>query len=591
MGRRRGPRAAIEKLLRRLDNVGVRTKLFLSYGLGFVLPLAAVSVAAGLILTQQARRADESQARAVVAVVRSQVSESLEAVSRLAGVLSNDQFIRTMLDDWRIDELGHLIRYRLQLRHYLDSFVTAYPLVDAIEFYTTNAAIIQGGSVFRLTSDVRGTEWAQRLATEGSRAVAVAHQEDSVLLPRRRLSLVRDMGISTVTGRDIETILRIDLSTATLAEMLRRSTPYGAIRIVGAGGATIASGAAPDAESEGGITVSEALATDGPFASLRIIGVFPYRGTGALSMRLGLLMTVLAFSSIMFASIIQFGIGASLTRRLRLLSEGIRDSRKDHFPPVPGPAGDDELGATIRAYNSMTQTIERLLDEVFEEGLAVNRLAVEKRHAELEALFSKINPHFLSNSLNTIRMKSLSKGEGETADALKALSRLFDHLTAWQDETISVGEELAFISDFLALQRYRFGDGYVYDVRASEDVLALRLPRMLVQPIVENASVHGIEARRRRGRIDVSFTRSAGRLQIAVQDDGIGMDRDVLESQQRRLRGATLTGESIGLQNVYNRLVLAYGEKADLTIESAKGVGTRVTLVLPAEEVTEPCEP
>jgi two-component system sensor histidine kinase YesM len=510
-----------------------------------------------------------------------------------------------MLDDWRIDEVGHLIRYRLQLRHYLDSFVTAYPLVDAVEFYTTNNAVIQGGSVFRLTDEARNKDWVQTLAGSDVRSIAIAHIDDQIILPSRRLSLVRDLGTSRNAGRDIETILRIELSLSMLAEMLRRSTPYGVTHLVDPRGQVVASGARYGtddsalryrsideilSQSDFEIVQEEALFSEGAFAKYRIVGAFPYRGAEALPVRLSVLVGALAVSSVLIASLIQLGIGYSLTRRLRLLSSSIRKSDADRFPPVLEPAGGDELGATISAYNRMTSTIERLLDEVYQEGLAVNRLAVEKRHAELEALFSKINPHFLSNSLNTIRMKSLKRSEVETAAALKALSRLFDYLTAWQDETITVGQEITFITDFLALQRYRFGDRYEFAVCADDEVRSVAIPRMLVQPIVENASVHGIEAKKQRGRIDVGFELVGDRVRIIVADNGTGMDGETLERQRKRLRAATLTGDSIGLQNVYNRLVLAFGNAATLDLESTLGEGTRVTLSFPVERSELLCE-
>jgi two-component system sensor histidine kinase YesM len=212
---------------------------------------------------------------------------------------------------------------------------------------------------------------------------------------------------------------------------------------------------------------------------------------------------------------------------------------------------------------------------------------VEKRHAELEALYSKINPHFLSNSLNTIRMRSLSRKETETAEALKTLSRLFDFLTTWEEEMIPVEREVEFIENYLALQRYRFGGLYEYAIKTEPNVLNLLIPRMIVQPLVENASIHGIENRKKRGKISVSFKEADERLHITVTDNGRGMAETFLKSQIEKIKKHSMSGESIGLQNVYNRLTLLYGENADFRIESELKKGTRVFLSIPRKRRQE----
>jgi two-component system sensor histidine kinase YesM len=290
---------------------------------------------------------------------------------------------------------------------------------------------------------------------------------------------------------------------------------------------------------------------------------------------------VIGVVAIAIASLIQLGIGYSLSRRLQLLTQTVQATRKNHFPAVTENPGKDELGTLIVAYNDMTTTIDRLMKEVYEEGLMVNRLAVEKRHAELEALVSKIDPHFLSNSLNTIRMKSLSRKEVQTADALKALGRLFDYMTAWQDETILVRQEVEFISGYLALQRYRFGTDYKFEIQVEPAALDLPLPRMLVQPLVENASKHGIEQKKMRGRIEVRVRKREDRLEITVADDGRGMDPHTLARQRERLGGRSKNGESIGMQNVYNRLQLIFGEDAEFELLSRADEGTTVRLSFP----------
>ncbi len=582
-------RRALNRLFHRLDDLSVRSKLILSYVLGFLLPLTLISLAAWMILTTQARRADERQAQASLTLMQNQLSASLHATTRLAGLLSTDQQVRTALDDWRIDRVGHLVQYRLQLHSYLNSFVTAYPQVTRLEFYTSNPAVVRGGAVLLIDEDAKESEWMRSMIETGSPTASVLHVDQSVLTIQRALSLIRYMGEHTTDGPRIEHYLRIDIALAEVRDIIQRSGALGTVFLVdhtdrvavgnaGAGNdftvLTPLADVAPQQKDL--ITIEAPVATSGPFANLRLVGYFPYSSTWSLSAHLTASAVLLGIASIVLASLIQLGIGHSLFRRLQLLTRRITEAGRGHFPVVTEKPGNDELGTLIVAYNDMTTTIDRLLKEVYQEGLTVNRLAVEKRHAELEALISKIDPHFLSNSLNTIRMKSLGRREVETANALKALGRLFDYMTAWQDETILVRQELEFISGFLELQRYRFGKDYEFDVETDPATLDLPIPRMLVQPIVENASKHGIEQQKKRGRISVTFAKRGDRLEIVVSDNGRGMDHETLAVQRARLGERSKNGESIGLQNVYNRLLLIFGEDADFSLDSEPGVGTTV---------------
>jgi two-component system sensor histidine kinase YesM len=578
-----------------LDNVSVRKKLILSYVLGFAIPLLIVGIATNGILIEQMRRADENRAESVMHGLQSQLGEHFQTVNGLAGLLYNDDLVQTMLDDWRIKQVNHLIRYRIQLRYYMDNFITAYPLVDEIFFFTTNPAIIQGGAVLLLNDTVRDTEWIKQFMNRKKKASAVSYVESNLIESTVNLSLVSNMDSEEDNDIMIETFLRIDLSLPVVTKLMRQSTTFGRTYLVDGEDNIIASSVVTgDGIRESLFNLSEEdhladyefeyklpIRFPEAFSNLKITGRFPYRTKSGFSSFFSFGIAAVALLSILFASFVQFGINYSLARRLQLLTKSIKSSTKEHFLPVNCDPGADELGSTIRAYNNMTSTIERLLTEVYEDGLMVNRLAVEKRHAELEALYSKINPHFLSNSLNTIRMKSLSRNEDETSGALKSLSRLFDYLTSWQDEMITVRQELEFIRDYLALQRYRFGNAYEFTVHADTDVIDLLLPRMIVQPVVENASIHGIEKRKKRGKISVRFTKVLNRLEISVHDNGKGMSPELLAEQRHRLSKRRLSGESIGLQNIYNRLVLMFGEEMRMTIESVEDEGTEVILSFP----------
>jgi len=588
------------KIISFLDNISVRKKLILTYIIGFVLPLLMVGFATNQILIKQLKISEQQRGQAVLTVVKSQLSESFQSIYRLSGILYNDELIQTMLTDWKINQVGHLLRYRIQMRYYLDNFISAYPLVDNILLYTSNPAVIRGGAVLMLNEDVMTSPWAEQYFSQDKRTYSSVYIETTPIQSRRMFSMISNMGTIEEDEISIQTYLRLDLSMSILSDLLSNATPFGTTFLVDSQGRIVAESDDTNSAAahfsyfdstehfdEPYFEYSVPLEEPAAFSQFHVAGRFPYQTGMAISRFFSLGIAGIAFLSILFASLVQFGIGYSLSRRLRLLTHSIQNSEKDHFPSVSIKPGADELGTTIGAYNRMVSTIDRLLKEVYEEGLMVNRLAVEKRHAELEALYSKINPHFLANSLNTIRMKSLKRNETETADVLKSLSHLFDFLTTWKDEMIPVEKEVVFIKNYLALQQYRFGESYQYTVETEPGVLHLLIPRMIVQPLVENASIHGIETRTKRGKITVLFSKKDNKLHITIADNGKGMDESFLKNQINKIKNHTMSGGSIGLQNVYNRLVLIYGNDADFRIESEIRTGTQVFLTIPCERRQE----
>ncbi|WP_248924016.1 sensor histidine kinase [Paenibacillus hamazuiensis] len=241
--------------------------------------------------------------------------------------------------------------------------------------------------------------------------------------------------------------------------------------------------------------------------------------------------------------------------------------------------GHDEIGRLGKSFDLMLDRISAMIDEI-------TLTQVRKRKAELKMLQAQINPHFLFNVLNSIRMKVFGRGDRESAEMISSLSKLL-RMTIQDDGYISLHEEVETAIDYMKLMNMRQKQKVQLEVDIATDVFLERVPRLFLQPMIENALIHGLS--QRAGTIRLQATADQECVRIEVEDDGQGMD----EAQLARIRSRlTLSAEeageperkgfsSIGLANVYERMRMTFGDAFRMEIDSEPGRGTCVTMYIP----------
>lgn len=210
------------------------------------------------------------------------------------------------------------------------------------------------------------------------------------------------------------------------------------------------------------------------------------------------------------------------------------------------------------------------------------------QQAELNSLQSQINPHFLYNTLEAIRGKALLDDSADTAEMAEALAILFRYSISRKGEMATLEEELQHLQKYIAIQQYRFKNKFILqtDIRGADTVLLNTLPRMTIQPIVENAVYHGLEMKIGQGRIKITVEETDQRVLITVSDDGVGIADDKLTQLNSLLSkdniSERISGEfGIAIINVNRRLKLCFGKEYGVKIYSVQGVGTDVELSIP----------
>ena len=222
--------------------------------------------------------------------------------------------------------------------------------------------------------------------------------------------------------------------------------------------------------------------------------------------------------------------------------------------------------------------LERRLHE---EEISMVRMQRSLQEARFMGLQSQINPHFLFNALNTISRTALFEGAEGTSGLIKSLATLFRYHLRDPRKWISLAEELSILREYLSIQQYRYGERLRYRIESSVSAEDIYIPAFTLQPLVENAVKHGIEPREEGGEITVEVHRSKQQIEVLVRDTGCGMDtyqaNEILSSTGKK------EGSGIGVSNVRERLALFFGGREDFLVSSEKGLGTTVTIRIPAD--------
>lgn len=292
-------------------------------------------------------------------------------------------------------------------------------------------------------------------------------------------------------------------------------------------------------------------------------------------------MVMIQFSIIAFGCILilivllSYYIPLSITRPIRKLSEVTDQVAKGDLSVRSNVRTGAEVTMLNDSLNSMIDKINELLEQVKKEQ-------VRLRKAEFELLQAQINPHFLYNTLDTIVWLAESGEQKMVVSMVGSLSDFFRTSLNQGKDIVSIKEELAHVRSYLEIQQVRYQDIMNYEIDVAEEFDKCLIPKITIQPLVENALYHGIKNKRGIGKIIITGKREGGILILRIEDNGIGITKERLLQVQREIEGKVTDKKDIyGLYNVNERIRLNFGEEFGIFIDSKYGEGTVVTVKLP----------
>lgn len=316
------------------------------------------------------------------------------------------------------------------------------------------------------------------------------------------------------------------------------------------------------------------------FSDIKIVSFIPVKSLlkemdrlRRMTLGVGLLCLTLAGGLATYSSYRLNRPLTALMKKMKLVERG------DFKQSVKVESG-DEIGRLSSHFNRMVERIDRLVEEVYVLGL-------REKEAELAALQSQINPHFIYNTLESINMLAVQGQSGLVSDMVTALGRLLRYTVGHERRMVRLQEELEFAEAYVRIQQLRYGERLRILFEAEPELLSCAVPKLLLQPLIENAIFHGIGDSDRGGTIWIHAVRFEDCLLLTVRDDGRGMSDAELERLRQSFTvrphapAARPDGHGVALRNISQRLSLLYGSGGELHIDASPGAGSAFTITIP----------
>ncbi|HHU83011.1 MAG TPA: sensor histidine kinase [Firmicutes bacterium] len=570
-----------------LDDLKLKYKLFFVYLFCVFCPILVINLIFYHHMVGNVKTIQQNYYRQAAHRIISRLESDLGTVTTLCNRISLDRTLYETLDREFPSDIAYVETYYNYLMDYIFINGESYPQINKAVLYTDNNTILNSGSVYRIDERLRSEDWFQQVVKNPEKnhllyGVTQQKPNNTMVTP---LFAVRVLNLYKRQDRYLK-FVHFTLNTERLMNIIITEKLKGKIFIFDRQGKILFADhvPAPDWQLEdylqkhqGQVVIEEAPALEWTLVSL----IDQQEISRALREPQNNIIMQTAIS-LLVASVLILWISRSFYDRLNSLSAHVNTLVQEGFNrQYTGHQGNDEIGMLIKAFNQMVVKIRSLIHDVYEAKLEQSRIKLEKKEAELNALQSQMNPHFLYNTLESIRMRSVEKGEKETAEMIKRLTRSFQRMSRFRQEWVNVAEEVRFIKDFLSIQQYRFGPEFQYTMEVHPAILEWKIPKLVIQPFVENACLHGIEGADHVGKVEIILRPTGKKLYCMVKDNGIGMAADKLHRLWTDIKAEEPQETNIAIRNIYQRLRLYYGEDFRLRIDSAEGQGTTITLVIP----------
>lgn len=572
-----------------LDNISIKKKFIQLYIFCVLVPLiitdSVVLYIAGSMESQ--RQAHE------MANIASTVSYNISTLVENAGEIAKSMYTNKRVDSFLAKQYESTSDYYAEYQKFFqDSTLENVLGMNQILFtmYTDNPTVIKGGKIGNM-SNLKKTAvyeaWKNRGENEG--LFFVYESKGYANSYRRKVILLQNLDFFS---KDQEKMLKIEFDYNSMMRMLRKMNYDNEILICQGDEIVLSNGSFSGVgKNFDRITVQQKM---GYKQSLVLHGaqldIYVLKREHGIWERIARALPLLGFLVIINVVLpMEFVLllNHSFTKRIRGLSKVFQSVNGEHLVQMAHEEGRDEIGSMIRNYNRMVRRTNELIQTVYKNKIKEQEILVGRKNAELLALQSQINPHFLFNALESIRMRSLLKKENETADMVEKLAIMQRQYVDWGNDSVRIEQELEFVKAYLSLQKYRFGERLNYQLDIDPECEQIRIPKLTIVTFVENACVHGIESKASPGWIFVRVYKRDEQLWVEIEDTGSGIEEQKLQQLQKNMQNVDIemlkNKKSVGMLNACLRLKMCTENHVNFEIEGEEGAGTWITIRIPME--------
>lgn len=326
----------------------------------------------------------------------------------------------------------------------------------------------------------------------------------------------------------------------------------------------------------------ERLQMDGSDDYYSVVSVQNYQDIMAEVNQISMQAFIPEIIGMIVSALLIFAFAASYSNRMFQLMVQMHHVAQGEYDEVERIEGNDEIGELYTELEQMMQDIRLLMSNVVDEQVQKEKLHTKQKEVEFKMLASQINPHFLYNTLETIRMKAVVNHQPEIVELVKMLAKTMRYNIQVTDRLVTLKEELQMVEYYLKIQEYRFGDRITSELTIDSDVdMKARILPLTLQPFVENAFVHGLEEKACDARLVIHVYKKKDDIFIEIRDNGKGMDYYELGHLRKIMKDEQGDDNHIGVRNVNQRIRLLFGGEYGVEVDSEKNVGTKVVIHIP----------
>ena len=578
------------KLERWMNNYKLNKKLLFLYVVCVLLPLIVTDSVVIYIALHTEEVKQQHMMENDVNAVQFSFSNSIESAASVVKAVDTNEYIDNFLNEKYESSLSYFVACNKAKNLLFNNNIGGDS--SRMTIYADNETITNGGKFSRLSS-IKDEEWYQYMVQTGCNTCVYTYYDQSrssVVGAKRKILFLRRMNCY---GSGCEKVVKIELDYSALVRGLVKMNYESPIYICSDGKILYSNDGKSSSTGmdflpfiyEDQVGYEKEMTVYGK--TLQIYALKSKTNIVDSMLQNAPLILLLVLINAVFPLTFMVAINRSLTTIIRELVQAFESVYQYRLLSIACVRGKDEIGALMQNYNRMVDRTNELIQTVYKDRLKKQEMDIARQHAELLALHSQINPHFLFNALESIRMHSIIKQEYETADMVSKLAVMTRQNVDWGEELVEIRREMEFVEAYLGLQKYRFGDRLSYQLDVAEDCRELRLPKLTVVTFVENACVHGIERKTTPGWIFVRISRDEEELCIEVEDTGDGMDEQTVKILNEKLQNPSIEQlkdkSRVGMLNASLRIKMLTSGNYRISIESEQGVGTMIQLRLSLE--------
>lgn len=582
-------RGILNWIAERLNDYRVEKKLVILYVCCVLFPLIITDSVILTVIIRADRATGRHELENISSAMKYNLTSTVEKAVTIANNIYTSRYMNSYLDHEYDTPLEYYEAYLDVKNTILISGMTANG--TELTLYTDNDTITNGDPFAKIDDTVRSSEWYRHLMeSDQDRILYIYYDKDQIPMihAKRKVSLIRKLDFYQRAGS--EKLVKLDLDYAGLVSDIVKMNYEAPVYVCSDGMIFLSNegNSRPGMQfdrfdKEKQVGYQENFSIYGQEITIYVLKkrenvLFPIWDNALLILFLILVNVVLPWFLMRI-------INRSFTGRLQELSGLFERAEDENLQEIEHVRGKDEIGTLMRDYNRMAVRINDLIQTVYVDKLKEQEINIARQNAELLALHSQINPHFLFNALESIRMHSLLKQEHETAHMVEKLATMERQYVDWGTDFVTIGEEVGFVEAYLELQKYRFGDRLSYSLEIDDTCRSYRIPKLTMVTFAENACVHGIESKSAPGWIFVRVFTDGDILCLEIEDTGNGITEPFLSELREKMASAGIasikkTG-SVGIMNACLRLRMMTEDKVQFELESEEWVGTIITVKIP----------